>query len=106
MYEERLMKSAREGARLISRDELEAAPGAALAIRRVRAAGAAARTGKPIHCKRRAGSAQLCIRLCSRRRRDPLSHSHHRKPSAAGTLHEDRDVARGALTVVSVLRDA
>jgi hypothetical protein len=65
------MKSAREGARFLSRDEPEAAPGAALAYRRVRAAGAAARTGKPIHCKRRAGSAQLCIRLCSRRRRAP-----------------------------------
>ena len=47
---------------LLSRDELEAAPGAALACRRVRAAGAAARTRKPVHCKRRAGSAQLCIR--------------------------------------------
>ena len=69
MYEGRSMKSAREGARLLSRPEPEAAPGAALAYRRVRAAGAAARTGKPIHCKRRAGSAQLCIRLCSRRRR-------------------------------------
>jgi hypothetical protein len=57
------MMSAREGARLLSRPEPEAAPGAALAFRRVRAAGAAARTGKPIHCKRRAGSAQLCIRF-------------------------------------------
>ena len=36
-----------------SRDELEAAPGAALAQRWVRAAGAAARTGKARECKRR-----------------------------------------------------
>jgi hypothetical protein len=42
----------------LSRDELEVAPGAALAYRRVRAARAAARTRKLDHCKRRAGSAR------------------------------------------------
>ena len=45
----------------LSRDEPEAAPGAALAYRRVRAAGAAARTRKLVHCKRRDGSAQRYI---------------------------------------------
>jgi len=45
----------------LSRDELEVAPGAALAYSRVRAAGAAARTRKPAHCKRRDESAQRYI---------------------------------------------
>jgi hypothetical protein len=45
----------------LSRDELDAALGAALAYRRVRAAGAAARTRKPVHCKRRDESAQRYI---------------------------------------------
>ena len=46
---------------LRSRDELDAALGAALAYRSVRAAGAAARTRKPAHCKRRDESAQRYI---------------------------------------------
>jgi hypothetical protein len=45
----------------LNRDELDAALGAALAYRRVRAAGAAARTRKPVHCKRRDESAQRYI---------------------------------------------
>ena len=56
----------------LNRDELEAAPGAALAYRSVRAAGAAARTRRPVHCKRRAGSAQLCIRRVIGPRRGEL----------------------------------
>jgi hypothetical protein len=61
-YEERskTMACAKAHA-FLSRDELEAAPGAALAYRRVRAAGAAARTRTLVHCKHRAGRAQLCL---------------------------------------------
>ena len=56
------IKLARAKARaLLSRDELDAALGAALAYRRVRAAGAAARTRKPAHCKRGDESAQRYI---------------------------------------------
>ena len=61
LYEERSKKAACAKAHaLLSRDELEVAPGAALAYRRVRAAGAAARTRKLVHCKRRDEKARPC----------------------------------------------
>jgi hypothetical protein len=48
-------------------------PAAALAHQRVRAAGAAARTGKPRSCKGRDGQDQLCrARVIGRRRRELL----------------------------------
>ena len=78
----------------LNRDELEAAPGAALAYRRVRAAGAAARTRRLVHCKRRAGSAQLCIRRVIGARSAELLRALNRQGGAGPRSHRRRTQGR------------
>jgi len=66
---------------VLSRPELEAAPGTALASAECARLAQQRALGKAVRCKRRDDQAQLCGRLRSRRRRDP-------QPQTPG--HQDR----------------
>jgi hypothetical protein len=99
-YEGRLVTTgapARAPRAVLSRPELEAAPGAALAPSECARLAQPRAPKRPISCKRRDDQAQLCGRLRSRRRRVPPAEDQDTRTGRRRHLNEDRALARRAL---------